>query len=195
MKRWIALLLMICLLPCAALCGEAAAAAEAAEKEESPTLHDARYYFEHRMLPDYFYNNRDALVSYLRRNGVFTLWERFCQNNGLDPTYEEDRFGVREFPQEDGTEVMILTLPKPEDMTLCCRIYLCWNPETGTAGYYTVEYDNLLGETWFLCGWTANGTHMNYSIVSAVTDPEDPEYEAALEKELKAVLELMASKK
>ena len=86
-------------------------------------------------------------------------------------------------------------LPKPEDMTLCCRIYLCWNPETGTAGYYTVEYDNLLGETWFLCGWTANGTHMNYSIVSAVTDPEDPEYEAALEKELKAVLELMASKK
>ena len=65
MKKWIALLLALCLLlPCTAL-GETAAE-EAAEEAAEITPHDIRYYFEHRLLPSELYENTDQLTEYLR---------------------------------------------------------------------------------------------------------------------------------
>ena len=70
---------------------------------------------------------------------------------------------------------------------------MCWNEETGAAGYYTVEYDDFLGEGWCLCEWKENGNHIFHGMTGALPDPEDPEYESALGAELKAVLALMPS--
>ena len=186
MKKWIALLLALCLLlPCAVL-GETAAE-ETAEEMVEITPHDIRYYFEHRLLPSELYENTEQLIGFLRQNGIYALWANFTGNNGFNVVYPEDAFGMAEFPQEDGTNVMMLSLPKPEDSPLCSRVYLCWNPETGKAGYYTVELDSFFGEAWYLCSWSADGA------INALPDPEDPGYADALQAEISAVLELMNS--
>ena len=192
MKKWIALLLALCfLLPCAVF-GETAAE-ETAEEAGQPTPHDIRYYFEHRLLPGELYENTDQLIGFLRRNGIYALWASFTESNGFDTVYPEDAFGIAEFPQEDGTDVIMLALPKPESAPLCSRVYLCWNPETGKTGYYTVELDDFFGEAWFLCSWSADGVHLDYGAVSPLPDSEDPVYPDALRAEVSTVLELMNS--
>lgn len=192
MKKWIALLLALCmLLPCAAL-GETAAE-ETAEEAAEITPHDIRYYFEHRLLPSELYENTEQLTGFLRKNGIYALWANFTGSNGFAVVYPEDAFGMAEFPQEDGTNVMMISLPKPEDSPLCSRVYLFWNPETGKTGYYTVELDSFFGEAWYLCGWSADGNHLDYGTINALPDPEDPGYADALQAEIAAVLELMNS--
>ncbi len=192
MKKWIALLVALCLLlPCAAFCETAAE--ETAEEAAEITPHEIRYYFEHRLLPSELYENTDQLTEYLRKNGAYVLWANFTGNNGFDVVYPEDAFGTAEFPQDDGTNVMMLSLPKPEESPLCSRVYLCWNPETGKTGYYTVELDNFFGEAWYLCSWTADGVHMDYGAINPLPDPEDPGYADALQEEIGTVLQLMNS--
>ena len=193
MKKWVSLLLMLCVLLSVALGEESVAVTETAEEEESISLTDVRYYFEHRLLPHDLYENADRLIPFLQQNGVAALWTNFTLNNDLDPVYTKDQFGTREFPQADGTTILLLTLPMPEVTPLCCRVYLCWNEQTGKAAYYTVEYDDNFGEKWFLCGWSQDGTHLNYGVIDTIQDCNDPEYENALAAELSKILELLNS--
>ena len=198
MKKWIALLLALCLLlPCAAFCegilDAADTMAENSEEEAAPTPFQIRYYFEHRLLPQLFYEDLDYLMDYIDQNGVYSLWTSFTESNGLDPVYDKEDFGQASLQREDGTRVLLVTMPVPEETPLCSRAYLCLNKDAGKKGYFTVEYDNFLGEDWFLCGWTEDNIHMDYAGASPLPDPSDPEYEAALNKEVNKVLELMNS--
>ena len=194
MKKWIALLLIFCLLlPCAALCETADTTEETAEETREITPHDVRYYFEHRLLPQDFFEYGETLIGYLRENGTYAIWEDLTQSNGFDVIYSGEEYGLAEYPQEDGTEVIMLTFPKPEDTPLCSHVYLCLNPETGAQGYYTVEYDNFFGESWYLCCWTKDGNHLDYGVINPLPDPEDPGYADALNAEIATVLELLAT--
>ena len=145
----------------------------------------------YRLLPQAFYEDTDALTEFLKSDGLFALWQSFMRNNGFDVVYNEKDFSVQVFPQEEGTEVILLTMPKPEDASLCSRIYLCRNAVTGEMDYCTVEYDNFFGESWFLCGWTKDHNHVNYSTIPALPEPEDPSYADALAAEIERILGLM----
>ena len=56
-----------------------------------------------------------------------------------------------------------------------------------------MELDNFFGEAWYLCSWTAEGVHMDYGAINPLPDPEDPDYEGALQAEISTVLQLMNS--
>ena len=89
---------------------------------------------------------------------------------------------------------MMLTMPTPDTTLLCYRIYLCWDPETETAAYYTAEYDKYDGffdEGCLICGWSPDGSHHYYLEGKILPGSEDPEYEKALAEEAETVLELM----
>lgn len=192
MKPWIALLLALCLLlPCSALCEETAAAetAESAEATET-TLRSDRYYFEHRLLPSLLYEGPEELLTFMEQSGAYTLWYNFTQNNGLDLVFAKDDFSQEMIPQEDATRIIRVWLPKPEENLECSRVYLCWNPETSAAAYYTVEYDLFFDVAWYLCGWTADGSHENYGTIGALPAPEDPEYQATLDAETTEILRM-----
>ena len=138
MKKYLILLLAVCLavLPCAVH----------AEAQQSP-IHGARYYFEHKMIPQLFYEDPEQLMGFLRENGPFTLWERFTGQNNVDVTYSADEFELKEFPQEDGMQILMISMPDPPELPLCFRIYLCYDPATKEGTVFTMEYDNKKGET------------------------------------------------
>ena len=188
MKKWIAMILTLCmLLPFAAL-GEAVtkepaeeAPAEAAEEVKETTLHDVRYYFEHRMLPQMFFDMPEAIILYLQEGKAFDLWKSLTDNIGFPLTFTEDQFTVRGYLQEDGSTLLQLELPKPEDTPLCYRVYF-YRSAAGTDHYFTIEYDDFFGEAAYLCAWTAEGNHLNFGTID-ILDPEDPDYEAKLAEE------------
>lgn len=149
------------------------------------TLEQARYHFEHNALPRYFYDDPANTIDVLSRNGIYRLWAAFADENGVKYAYVEG--DCREILYDaDGATVLQITLPKPEANTLCYRIYMVFDPAAEQAGYYTVEYDNLLGETAFLCGWAEDHTHNNYGGARLI-DPSDDD---ALLAEARQVAEL-----
>lgn len=198
MKKRIALLLAFCfLLPCAGLCEEPASVTNTAEESDeenpAPALYQVRKSFEESLLPQLFYEDLDLFLDHIERDGIFDLWTSYTESGGFDVVYHKDEFSQTQIQKEDGTRIMLVTLPVPEDTSLCSRMYFCLNQNDGKKGCFTVEYDNLFDAQWFLCGWTADGVHMSYSTAAALPDPADPGYQAALDAEIDAVLAILNS--
>ena len=146
--------------------GEAGPPAQAAEPEAAGDagvpLDKARYYFEHSSLPRLFYEAPDNVLQVLSERSVYDLWTVFANENGVAYPYQAEDFSQNRYDMTDGTGILQVVMPAPETTPLCYRIYLLYNAETGKAGYYTVEYENLLGESAMLCGWTEAHEHVNY---------------------------------
>ena len=178
MKKLIALMiaLMLCILPAVA------ETAEAAEEESTGiTLEQLRYHFEHSTMPRFFYEDPAVMLSVLKERGTYTMWTVLANENGVEQPWQEEDF-VQRWYEFDGATVLQIEMPTPETSPQCFRVYMIRNEAAGTAGYYTIEYDNFMGDTAFLCGWTADMTHMNYG-GAAILDPAAADYETQLETE------------
>ena len=162
---------------------------DAPADDDGASLAQARYHFEHNALPRYFYEDPANMIGVLSERGVYALWDAFARENGVSSPYAESDYRVNRHDLDDGTEMLQIELPRPDANTLCYRIYMAYNATTGAAGYYTVEYDNLLGETAFLCGWSSAHEHINYG-GAAVLTRDSADYEAALAEELARVAAL-----
>ena len=165
------------------------AAPEAGEADGGPTLEQARYFFEHSVLPRYFYEVPQEMLETLGDVGVYQLWKAIADENGVLYTYQADDYWQRWFDADDGTVMLQIGMPQPDGNTLCYRVYMAYNTQTGTAGYYTVESDTFSPETAFICGWDAAGTHYNYGGMD-VLDPEAADYEEQLLNEVQIIAEV-----
>ena len=181
MKRWITFALALCLLFALAAPSMAEAAAS-----EPPSLYQVRYYFEHQLLPASFYDTPDDVLAFLKEDGPYELWRRVTESFGLDPTYAESDFRMEVVENEGGIEIARLSLPEPDGNTLCPRVYFVSYPETGKLAYVTVESDTFMPDAYFICGWTPDGTHLNFGSISIPTD------DAALAEELEMVKQVSA---
>lgn len=167
---------------------------EAAESDESaeaegPTLAQLRYYFEHNALPRYFYEDPANTMDVLAEVGAFTLFASLGDENGIAYDYTEADFGQNLYAAADGTRVLQLDLPRPEVSPQCFRLYMFYNPDTQAAAYYTIEYENLLGESAMLCGWDADGTHRNYGGADVPPEKGAEGYDDALYAEAVSLAE------
>ena len=168
---------------------DAAETAGEAEASAAPTLEQTRYHFEHNAVPRYFYLDPDNVLTVLGERGTFGLWAALADENGVAYPYQESDFVDRWYDLGNGATMLQVTMPEPEVSAQCYRIYMVYDPNENLAGYFTVEYDNMLGESAFLCGWDAEHTHMNYG-GAAILDPDSADYEAALLDEARQVAAL-----
>jgi len=153
------------------------------------TLAKARYHFEHSALPRYFYDDPANMLRVLEESGTYMLWTSLADENGVKYPYEAGDYAERLYTTGDGATVMQLEMPAPETEPQCYRAYMVYNPATGDAAYYTVEYEGLLGESAMLCGWSKEREHTVYS-GAAVLNRDDAGYESALFAEAQRVAEL-----
>lgn len=196
MKRIIilALLFSMAVFPMAITAEEARETDAPETGKAAVTLFDVRYYFEHRLLPQVFYQDPEGTMESLPESGLYDRWSRYTAESSFDVTYPEDAFSVREMMQDSGIRMLMLTMPQPESTLLCYRIYLCFDPETGTAAYYTAEYDIYEGyydEECLICGWKPDRIHQYFTETRILPDSDDPEYEKALAEEAETILKLM----
>ena len=164
--------------------------AEAEEQlDEGWTPQEVRYQFEHSMLPRYFYEVPENMLYVMEEDGVYELWAITADENGADPYYPEEDYEEHWYEAEDGTTVLQINMPEPDANVLCYRVYMLFNGETGDRGYYTVEYDEFLTDSSFICFWDEE---RNHSILDAapVLDRDSDEYEEKLQEEAEQVAQL-----
>lgn len=153
------------------------------------SLERMRYHFEHSALPRYFYDNPANMLRVLEESGTYALWASLADENGAQYPYQAGDYAENLYTTGDGATVLQIAMPKPEVEPQCYRAYMVYDPATGAAGYYTVEYESLLGESAVLCGWSAERQHTVYGD-AAVLDKGDAGYDAALLAEAQRVAEL-----
>ena len=147
-----------------------------------------RYHFEHSALPRYFYEVPENMLEVMGGPGAYALWVSLADENGVVYPYGPGDFAQRWYAV-GGATILQIEMPAPEESPQCFRAYLVYDPQTGAAGYYTAEYDNLLGENALLCGWSAALEHVVYGGAAMVKKGSDG-YEAALLEEAKQVAAL-----
>lgn len=152
-------------------------------------LQKARYHFEHSSLPRFFYEAPTQVMDVLKDRGLYELWTVFANENGVEYDWQEADFDRYMYEMDDGTRILQFILPDPQASPECFRAYMLYNPENGLAGYYTVEYDNLLGDTAMLCGWTRDMEHVNYG-GAALLDRSSADYQEALMEEVRRLAAL-----
>ena len=153
------------------------------------TLAQARYHFEHSALPRYFYEVPENMLEVLENAGTYQMWTSLADENGVEYPYQPEDFAEHLYTTADGATLLQVEMPRPEDDAQCYRVYLVYNAATGDAGYYTVEYDGILGENALLCGWSQAHEHTVYG-GAAVVDKADDSYGTVLLAEARQVATL-----
>ena len=74
-----------------------------------------RYFFEHKMLPRYFYEKPEALLDGVRNVGIYPLWEAVSKENGTDPFYPKQDYSTHYYKAEDGTQIVQVEMPQPDE--------------------------------------------------------------------------------
>lgn len=145
------------------------------------TLTELRYYFEHEVLPTYFWKCSGAFLSDLVQvvyeeeeessdeNIIYELISDISQEEDLEPPYSKDEYRVELFRMDKEDYTIRIVLPKPEEPLLCACIYMIFSlKDFSPIRYFTVE---LLEKKWrknvyCLCEWEQDGFHRNHSFVS-----------------------------
>lgn len=153
------------------------------------SLERARYHYEHSALPRYFYDNPENMLRVMEESGAYRLWTSLADENGVKYPYQSGDYAENLYTTGDGATILQIVMPRPEAEPQCYRVYMVYNPATGKAGYYTVEYEGLLGESALLCGWSREHEHTVYG-GAAVLDGSDGGYREALLDEAKQVAKL-----
>lgn len=127
--------------------------------------HEIRYLFEHRLLPQWFFEEQAQLIGGLLHDKemLFRIINDIFQKEGVDNPYSEDDFDVE--PARITEEVMMLKIifPEPEEEPLCYCSYLFFDQEFSKTSYFCIEKGNALGQDApYVCSWTKDGDHCNH---------------------------------
>jgi hypothetical protein len=126
------------------------------------------------------------MLRVLEESGTYQLWAALADENGVIYPYEAGDYAEHLYTTGDGATLMQIEMPAPGEAPQCYRVYMVYNPATGDAAYYTVEYEGLLGDSAMLCGWSKDHEHTIYS-GAAVLGRDDANRDSALLAEAQQV--------
>lgn len=138
------------------------------------TLNELRYYFEHKLLPKYYfektvpflaeildaYGNEDDIDNFL-----YDMIRELAEKNNIDFPYLEEQYKVDLWNLNEDDFMIRISLPEPEEAVLCSYIYLMFPIEDfSLKRYFTVELveKKKKKKTYCLCEWEEDGFHRNH---------------------------------
>lgn len=127
--------------------------------------HGIRYIFEHKMLPQWFFEDTTKFVGVLlnSKDVLYNIINDIFEKENVENPYSEDDFKVEAAKLTDNVLFVKISFPKPEEEPLCYCSYLLFDEKFEKKRYFCIERGNELGEELpFVCGWTPDGTHVNY---------------------------------
>lgn len=132
-----------------------------AEKMER---HGVRYVFEHRLLPNWFYEDKDKLVGAILHDKsiLFRIISDVFKEENVENPYKEEDFDAHPFKVTEEVRGLCVEMPEPEEEPLCYRVYMIFNTDFDKLWFFTIEKGNEAGENYpFVCAWDAEGSHLN----------------------------------
>ena len=127
--------------------------------------HEIRYVFEHRMLPRWFFEETINFVGALlnEKEVLYNIINDIFVKENVENSYSKEDFRVEASRLTDNIMFVKIDFPKPEDEPLCYCSYMFFDEKFEKKRYYCIERGNEEGDEMpFVCGWTPNGSHINY---------------------------------
>ena len=127
--------------------------------------HNIRYYFEHKLLPQWFYDKKEQLVGAIihDKSILFRVIDDIFNDEEIDNPYKEDDFDISKIKISDDVMVLKLIFPEPEEEPLCYCSYLLFDINFEKISYFCIEKGNELSQDQpFVCSWTSDGSHLNH---------------------------------
>lgn len=129
------------------------------------SLHQIRYIIEHRIIPCYFYEQKEQFIGFLLRDreNFYRLVDDIFQAEQIPNPYSGNSFTTESAKLQEDLFMVKLIYPEPEEAPLCYCAYLFFDSLFKHPGFFTVEKGNALSQDRpFICSWTPDGNHNNY---------------------------------
>ena len=131
----------------------------------------SRYYIEQDYIPHVLFKNEllgETLLRSLLKGDtkmMHTLFDSIYKTKEEECPYGEEQLvvKVKEISDEDNVpkfSVITIDLPKPEEMLLSSRIFICVKPSLENLRYFLVE--KSFDDEFALCGKDGEGAHLNF---------------------------------
>ena len=134
------------------------------EENDVELFYELRYYFEHEMLPNWFYKKTETFIEKLveeENNFLYEGMNLLCEDTEQEMRYTREQYKVYRCNTKKEYIMIYIEMPKPEIELLCYQVYLVLSDDYQNKGYYTVERGSSLQER-FLCSWDQDQFHSNY---------------------------------
>ena len=125
-------------------------------------LKTADYYFQHKLIPQTFYEDKVKFVNALAAQNtkvVYSGLKGVLDHFKIENPYTEDMFGVDIMQYSKDVIIIKVSFPEPKEVTYCYCAYMIFDPKCKKQMYFCVEKGS---EHSFLCGWSESGDHINY---------------------------------
>ena len=129
--------------------------------------HGIRYIFEHRLLPQLFFEEKFQFVGALfqKKELLFDTISNIFRDEEVENPYTVDMFGVSMFQITEETAVVKISFPEPEEEPLCYCSYLLFDKAFEKISYFCIEKGGQEDPKHpFVCAWTPDGAHRNFGI-------------------------------
>lgn len=134
----------------------------------------ARYYLEHKALPNALYNEGPRLLNSFMLDGGKAMHSFYDRVTAANPSYccpySENDFYVNYrvyIRDNDSCMVLRVQMPTLEHPLLCRAVYLCYGTRGGYELYVTSE--RMEDGSYCICSWDECGQHHNWG--DAPADP------------------------
>lgn len=127
--------------------------------------HGIRYMFEHRLLPQWFFENKMEFVGLLlhEKEILFNVISDIFVEENVDNPYSVDDFGVSVAKIAEDVLMLRIGFPDPEEEPLCYCAYMFFDENFEKVSYFCIEKGNSESEGCpFVCSWTPDEVHYNY---------------------------------
>ena len=137
---------------------------------------EARYFLEHKALPNTLYNEGARLLHFFLIEKEQFMLKQYERLHAISPEYicpyvaSDFEVSFRTYIREQETCMILrIEMPSPEQPLLCRAVYLCY----GTKGGYELYVTSELAEdgNYYICAWNDAGYHFNFGETPA--DPSD----------------------
>lgn len=141
------------------------------------TLTELRYYYEHKILPKYYFEDTVPFLAEIFEaygdsdgegkidNFLYDMIRELAEKNGIAFPYSEDQYKVDMWKLDEDNFMIRLRMPEPDETVLCSYVYLLFPIEDFSQNrYFTVELTEIKKKRKYycLCEWDKEGVHKNY---------------------------------
>ena len=127
--------------------------------------HGIRYTFEHRLLPQWFFEDKERFVAVLLKDKglLFDVINEIFQKENVKNPYTPDQFDIEPARLTDELLMVKIIFPEPEEEPLCYCSYLFFDLAFENPAFFCIEKGNAYSDDRpFVCSWTKEGVHQNH---------------------------------
>ena len=127
--------------------------------------HDSRYFFEHKLLPEWFFENKDEFIGFLLSDKtiLFEMIDDIFTQQKVSNPYKKEDFDVQPSKVTDEVKMLKIIFPEPEEEPLCYCSYIFFDDDLEKISYFCIEKGNEKSDNLpFVCSWTEDHMHLNH---------------------------------